>query len=310
MTGHELTERIRYRIVGLLHVGRLSAGDRLPSIRETARTTGADHRAVAAAYRELEEEGLVEIRPGSGVYVAGPGHLGGGILSSTRGWIAEVLAEAWRRRLSRAELGALLAPCLTGRLRCALVESAEDPIVAISAELEEDFGLVVEPVVVRERETVADLADRVAGADLVVATIFHEELGRSAARETGKPFVLVTTNPEFVAEVDRILSAGPAVGVVADARTRDRMLAYFRVTAHAERVRAVLADEVGSLAELEEPGVTVLATRAARRHLREEEFHIIPAPPTLLSPETAAALHREIVRACTENVRTGTPGPA
>lgn len=310
MTGNELTERIRYRIVGLLHVGRLAGGDRLPSIRETARSTGADHRAVAAAYRELEDEGLVEIRPGSGVYVAGAGHVDGGMLSSTRAWIADVLAEAWRRRLSRAELGALLAPCLTGRLRCAVMESTEDSMVAISAELEEDFGLVVEALHVQESDTAAEIARRVGGVDLVVATIFHEELARSVARETAKPFVLATTNPEFVAEIDRILSAGPAVGVVVDARTRDRMLAYFRVTAHAERVRAVLAEEVGSLAELEEPGVTVLATRAARRVLREEEFHIIPAPPTLLSPETAAALHREIVRACTENARTGIPGPA
>src|SRR4051812_23472079 len=69
MNGEATEQHLRYLIVGLLHVGRLRRGDPLPSIRAVARDFGADHRAVAAAYRVLEAEGLVEIRPGAGVYL-------------------------------------------------------------------------------------------------------------------------------------------------------------------------------------------------------------------------------------------------
>ncbi len=70
ITEQSLTVRIRDRIVSGLHRGRLRGGDRLPSLREMAQETGADHRVVADAYRTLEAEGLVEIRGRSGVYVA------------------------------------------------------------------------------------------------------------------------------------------------------------------------------------------------------------------------------------------------
>jgi AcrR family transcriptional regulator len=48
-----LVERLRDRVVGALHVGRVRAGDRLPGVREIARETGANPRTVAKAYREL-----------------------------------------------------------------------------------------------------------------------------------------------------------------------------------------------------------------------------------------------------------------
>ncbi|NNC32700.1 GntR family transcriptional regulator [Longimicrobium terrae] len=50
--------------------GAAAAGDRLPSIRALWREMGVDHRVVAQAYRILEDEGLVEVRGRSGVYLA------------------------------------------------------------------------------------------------------------------------------------------------------------------------------------------------------------------------------------------------
>ncbi len=47
----------------------LKAGERLPSTRELARRFGIHANTASAAYRELEREGWVEFRHGSGVYV-------------------------------------------------------------------------------------------------------------------------------------------------------------------------------------------------------------------------------------------------
>src|SRR5206468_3640287 len=59
-----------------LRLGTLQVGDQLPTIREAAATATINPNTVMKAYRELELEGLVVSRPGSGIFVqrslAGP----------------------------------------------------------------------------------------------------------------------------------------------------------------------------------------------------------------------------------------------
>ena len=52
-----------------IHDGRLPAGARLPSIRETARSRNLSINTVLAAYHQLEARGHVEARPQSGYFV-------------------------------------------------------------------------------------------------------------------------------------------------------------------------------------------------------------------------------------------------
>jgi len=49
--------------------GTLPAGSRLPSVRRSAQTHGVSINTVVAAYRRLEDRGLIEARPQSGFYV-------------------------------------------------------------------------------------------------------------------------------------------------------------------------------------------------------------------------------------------------
>jgi GntR family transcriptional regulator len=49
--------------------GDLRPGERLPSTRDLARRYDIHPNTISAGYRELEREGLAELRPGSGVYV-------------------------------------------------------------------------------------------------------------------------------------------------------------------------------------------------------------------------------------------------
>src|SRR3569832_2405571 len=56
--------------------GDLPAGARLPSVRALARQHALHANTVSAAYRDLERDGWVESRKGSGVYVTRPGGRG------------------------------------------------------------------------------------------------------------------------------------------------------------------------------------------------------------------------------------------
>jgi GntR family transcriptional regulator len=49
--------------------GRLASGDRLPPIRELAKILKLNPNTVAKSYYALEEDGLLESRPGSGSWV-------------------------------------------------------------------------------------------------------------------------------------------------------------------------------------------------------------------------------------------------
>lgn len=52
-----------------LRLGVLQPGDRLPTAKEVVAATAINPNTVLKAYRELEREGLVEPRPGSGTFV-------------------------------------------------------------------------------------------------------------------------------------------------------------------------------------------------------------------------------------------------
>ncbi len=57
----------------LIASGRLSPGDELPPIRKLAQALLINPNTVARAYRDLEQEGLLQSRQGSGTVVADSG---------------------------------------------------------------------------------------------------------------------------------------------------------------------------------------------------------------------------------------------
>jgi GntR family transcriptional regulator len=67
----QLMEQVKHAV----DTGALRAGDQLPGIRSLAEELVINPNTVAKAYRELEHEGVIELRHGSGAFVtAGAGH--------------------------------------------------------------------------------------------------------------------------------------------------------------------------------------------------------------------------------------------
>jgi DNA-binding transcriptional regulator YhcF (GntR family) len=62
----QLVEQVKHAI----ETGALRAGDQLPSIRPLAEELVINANTVAKAYRELEREGVVELKQGAGAFVA------------------------------------------------------------------------------------------------------------------------------------------------------------------------------------------------------------------------------------------------
>src|SRR6266498_4184570 len=66
----QLMEQVKHAV----DTGALKAGDQLPGMRPLAEELVINPNTVAKAYRELEHEGIIELRHGSGAFVtAGAG---------------------------------------------------------------------------------------------------------------------------------------------------------------------------------------------------------------------------------------------
>jgi GntR family transcriptional regulator len=64
----QLTGQIREAVAR----GKLRDGERLPSVRDMSRSLVVNPNTIARVYTELEREGVLNTRPGLGVFVARP----------------------------------------------------------------------------------------------------------------------------------------------------------------------------------------------------------------------------------------------
>ena len=116
----QLMEQVKHAI----ETGAIRPGEQLPGIRPLAEELVINVNTVAKAYRELEHEGVIEIRHGSGAYVADSARTGKhtealrGAQSLVAGTIERLRARGVTaeeiRRLFEAELAGLSR---TGRHR-------------------------------------------------------------------------------------------------------------------------------------------------------------------------------------------------
>lgn len=61
----QLMEQVKYAVA----TGALRPGDQLPGLRKLAESLVINPNTVAKAYRELEHEGIIELRHGSGAFI-------------------------------------------------------------------------------------------------------------------------------------------------------------------------------------------------------------------------------------------------
>lgn len=294
----EVLERLRARVVGALHVGRVRPGDRLPSIRALAREWSCDHRAVAGAYHQLAREGLVVVRGRGGVYAADVGGGSESSLGEVASWVSQILSEAWRRQIPVGELSALIHRYTVGAaVRCAFLESVSDSMTEFGAVLRDEWGLEVEPILLGEgavRRGAHAWKQELGDVDFVATTTFHAAEGKVAAEAAGKPCLVLTTHSDEHRVLRDHFADAPAAAIICvDRRFGSRLRAALHSPASPNQPRILQPGDASAIRSLG-AGSRVLVTRAARDHLGPFSIPVLQHRLTL-SPESVSALARSLV---------------
>ena len=109
----QLMEQVKHAI----ETGALQAGDQLPGIRPLAEELVMNPNTVAKAYRELEHEGVIELRHGAGAFVS-PNARAGKLadkLKQAQSVVASAVERLRARGLSEEEIRRLFEAELSGR---------------------------------------------------------------------------------------------------------------------------------------------------------------------------------------------------
>lgn len=273
----KLTDHLRDGILTAVHLGRLQPGSRLPSIREAAQQLGVSNWAVSQAYAALQEEGVVESRARSGIFVTELERLRGGPVNETADWLARVLTEAGEHLIRIPILPDLIRRYTASvRLRCACVESDVDSLTALCQETERRFGLESFPVpadslVARNGSPSTDgrqLPQPLRSADLAVTTAFHAPVVSGAVHGQGTPVAVATSSPEATRVIERHLRSSPRLTVVCVDPRFGRRVSALHEGARPDQIHVVVADDVDAIRALD-PAEPVLLTQAARAELRD-----------------------------------------
>lgn len=214
----QLREHIRWSIAS----GEIPPGSLLPPIRELAQVLGISLNTVKAAYRDLQQSGLLMSRRGFGTAVAAAepemeaGH------PPAEQAVEQAVRSAMGAGYSPEQLRELIERLLTRyrsdqqSLTVLLVECDEDQLELLAHDIRSSLGLRVEKMVTsrlgHERDRLARHRDRYA---VVATTYFHYREVRDALPQLGIPVVglVLTTSPSTLERLSQ-LPAGVTVGCV------------------------------------------------------------------------------------------------
>jgi DNA-binding transcriptional regulator YhcF (GntR family) len=212
-----MTEALRQRILAGCHYGTLEPGDRLSSLRDVAAEFSTNPRAVMAAYRQLASEGLVRIRPRSGVFVP-TSRRDEARQPEIAGWMVELFLRGLAGGIPPAELVPQARACLDGvDVRVGCVECNHDQLYALCQQARCDYGF--DAVAIDTAALSGGRPPRALGTvDLLLTTRFHGEEAQRLGRQLRRPVLVATLDPAFITAVRRMHAAGPVWWVCTDPR--------------------------------------------------------------------------------------------
>jgi DNA-binding transcriptional regulator YhcF (GntR family) len=214
-----VTETLRRRIQGGLHLGTLAPGDRLPSVRTIAGELHAGSRLVLAAYRQLATDGLVRLRARSGVFIKADSDRGDDVLPEVATWVIEIFLRGLSRGIPPTELRRQARLCLDSvRVRAACLECNGDQLHALCRQLHDDYGFDAVGIDVNAIGARKPITRTLAQVDVIVTTRFHATEAHRLGRRLHRPVIVVALDMVLVAEVRRMLAQGGVWWVCTDPR--------------------------------------------------------------------------------------------
>ncbi|MDQ6689151.1 MAG: GntR family transcriptional regulator [Gemmatimonadota bacterium] len=273
----------------------LGPGDRLPSTREVGGEFDVDPRVALAAYQALAEEGLVVLKPRSGVFVA-PAISTSEERSLSADFITDTLVAGVVRGASLLRFtDDLRIAALGRRLRAAVIATMADQALGLSRELKVDYGLDTTALLPEQVKEGSALSALKRNHLLVTTRLLATEVS-SLAVTLGKPVVIVDIRPPFVDdEWKTLVHSGRAYIVATDPRFPDVVRNYLQGIVDLRNVRMLLVgrDDLTMIP----PQAPTYVTEAARQKLGKSRIpgRLIP-PPRLLAENSVRTLVAFIVK--------------
>ena len=305
----EIAEILRGRVLRGLQAGALRPGDRLPSARDLIGEFNVDPRVILDAYRTLVGEGLVELRPRGGIYVAAKSPGAYGVPPLPEAWFAEILATGLAREIPGPELHEWLRRSIeTLRLRATVVASTSDQASGLCRELRDDFGFEAEALLADEIQpssVVPPLSVR--RADLIVSTEAHRGWLTALTTDLRKPLVIVTVKPDLRVGEWALLLRRPVYALVASPEFGEILRRFFADVPGASENLRILVFGRDDLAVIPEEAPTYV-TQRVRDQLGSLRVpgRILPAARTI-SAESAREIFAFIVRSNIEAMARRAP---
>ena len=285
-----IVDTLRGRVLRGVQAGTLEPGDRLPASRDLAAEFDVDYRLVIAAYKALAEEGLVELRPRGGIYVAATGAPQGGIPPLPERWLAEVLVEGLAREIPGPELHEWLRRTVeTLRLRAVAITTTIDQAYGLCRELHDDFGMEADALLAEAARASSEAPLALRRADLLVTTDAHAEWVRARAADLRKPAIVVDVRPELSGGEWALLLRRPIYAVVASPEFGEMLRRFYAAVPGIENLRVIVhgRDDLQQIPV----GAPTYVTQRVRALLGDARIpgRILPAARTI-----AASSAREI----------------
>lgn len=273
--GVPLYIQVRRQIERLVRLGIWERGRKLPTERQLATALGVSRNTVSAAYRELESEGLLIARQGSGTYVAESGYLPEDGRERLRRMLDLVLDEALEIGMSPRDLVDLAREQaesradLLSRLQVAFVECNREQLDSFTRELESGSGVNIRRVLLDDlRRDPEDIKRELDGTDLVVTTLFHLDEVREFLPDMDVLGVALDPDIETMVRIARWPShqrAGLVSSSVVFADRVKKSLAGAGI--HGLDIVMTATRDRGQLEEFLRPLTVVIASPARRREV-------------------------------------------
>ncbi|MDX6694849.1 MAG: hypothetical protein QOF02_2452 [Blastocatellia bacterium] len=218
-----LFDQAYMQLLSALHMGKLRAGDRLPSVRQIAQRNSINHKTAFAIYQRLQAEGFISLRKGSGAYVwdVDQSDLEQAYSLSLLRLIKSNFAEAARLKIGPREYVKLtqsyVRKAQLKSTRLAVVECNEEQVGLFANEILNRLGITVYPVLLSQLETPDRRAARtLSKAQFFATTHFHFKQVKALTEKYQKKLLQLRLNPRFVPAIVEAARAGPVLMVVSN----------------------------------------------------------------------------------------------
>lgn len=254
--GRPFYDQVRDQLISFTHFGTVQSGVRLPTVRQLARDGKINLKTAFKIYQGLAQEGLVEIRPQSGVFVRSTQPSAErAYRRSVTEFLRRVINEAGKLKLSPPRLAHLLSVragnSSTRDISCAVLECNREQTQLFSREIERRLNMRAYPVELHNGAVSREARAALRAADFLVTTDYHWDEALRLAQRSQKKVFRVNLDPAFLEMILKAARRGLLAMVLTDTsfypRFRAAVSAYL-TPEELGRIRFVHCDDRAGIA--------------------------------------------------------------